>query len=92
MESNNFSDEESLSDDETSDDASFISAKKTGKNNFSNDYYAFMMKNSSRKKNAEQDENLEEETNDDESDVQEKSDYEQELIVALDYLDKDTCD
>ena len=67
-----------------------MSARKTGKNNFTNDYYAFMAKNSSCKKNVEQDEYLEEETSDDESDIQGEVDYEQELIMALDYLDKET--
>ena len=55
------------------------------------DYYAFifMAKKYSHKKNVRQKEVIEEIFSDDESSVEGEIDYEKELIVAIDYLNKE---
>ena len=78
-----------VSDDESSDEECMKSEKRIGKNKSSSEQYIFMAKKSSHKKNVKQKECLEEMTSDDESSTQEEIDYEKELVLALDYLDKE---
>ena len=50
----------------------------------------FMAKKSARKKNVKQKEVIEEIVSDDESAAEGEINYEKELIMAIDYLDKET--
>ena len=63
--------------------------KRIGKNKSSSEQYVFMAKKSSHKKNGKQKECFEEMTSDGESSTQGEIDCEKELVVALDYLDKE---
>ena len=89
MENDDSSSEDSSSDDESSDEDSMKSEKKIGKNKSSKEQYIFMARNSSHKKSVEQKEVIEEVTSDDGSDAQGEIDCEKELVVALEYLDKE---
>ena len=86
MQNSETSSEESSSEDESSDEGS-ISLEK---NKSSKEHYVFMANNSSHKKKFQQSEVVEEVTNDEDTDSQGEIDYEKELVVALEYLEKET--
>ena len=77
------------SDDESSDEDCIKFEKRIEKNKSSSEQYVFMVKKSSHKKNGKQKKCLEEMISDGESSTQGEIDFEKELVVELDYLDKE---
>ena len=88
-ETDDSSTEDFLSDDESPDEESVKFEKRTEKNKSSSEQYVFMTKKSAHKKNVKQKEVIEEIISDYESAAEGEIDCEKELIVALDYLDKE---
>ena len=86
MESDDLSSEENSSDNESSDEDGTTHSK----NKLSKEHYVFMANNSAHKKKFQQREDFEEINSDEETDDLEELDYEKELVVALEYLEKET--
>ena len=86
MQNDETSSEEFSSEDESLDEGSM----SLRKNKSSKEHYVFMTNNSSHKKKFQQREVVKEVTSDEETDCQGEIDYEKELVVALEYLEKET--
>ena len=82
--------EDSSSDDESSGEESVKSKKRTRNKKFLSEQYVFMAKNLAHQKNIEQKDVFEGIVSDDESASEGEIDYEKELTVTIDYLNKET--
>ena len=89
-ESDDSSTEDSSSDDESSDEESVKSERRARKKKSLSRQYVFMTKSLASQKNVEQKDVFEGIVSDDESNSEEEIDYEKELTVTIDYLNKET--
>ena len=89
-ETDDSSTEDSSSDDESSDEESVKSERRARKKKSLSKQYVFMTENLAHQKNVEQKDVFEGIISDDESDSEEEIDYEKELTMTIDYLNKET--